>query len=153
MLNNTTTNDSKVATPIPPLDLSGLQALPPETFPAVATPKERSFLDIIGEVWRGERSLAETWWVWKVLIGNLGIGVGLAFVTGLITGLSHSAIPIYLFLPICVTYDVWSLVGCFRSAWARQGFWGWVVIILCVVNVITALASIPDWAHLISLYR
>jgi hypothetical protein len=153
MLNNITTNDSKLTTSDGPPDFSGVQALLNDNRAAAESPKERSFMNTVGEVWRGERSLTETWWIWKVLIGNLGIGVGLGFLAGVLSSVTHSSLPIYLLLAICLPYDIWTWVGCIRSAWTRQGFWGWVVIILCILGLVAAFASIPSWVRLLTLYR
>jgi len=153
MLNNITINDSKVPSSDEGPDFSEIRALLHDNRAAAESPKERSFMNTIGEVWRGERSLAETWWIWKVLIGNLGIGVGLGFLAGTVSALTHSSLPIYVLLALCLPYDIWIWVGCIRSAWTRQGFWGWVVIILCIVWLVTDLASIPTSVRLLTVYR
>ena len=152
MLNNANTEEIKLTTSNRPMDFSGPQTIPGENIPAAESPKERSFLNTVGEVWRGERSLTETWWIWKVLVGTLGIGVGLGFLAGLLTSITHSSLPLYLLLAISLPYDIWIWVGCMRCAWARQGFWGWVVIILCIVGLATAFSSIPTWVRLLTVY-
>ena len=153
MLNNITTNDSKLPSSDGAPEFSGIRALLDDNRAAAESPKERSFMNTIGEVWRGERSLTETWWIWKVLVGNLGIGAGLGFLAGILSSVTHSSLPTYLLLAVCLPYDSWIWIGCIRSAWTRQGFWGWAVLVLCIVWLVADLTSIPTWVRLLTFYR
>jgi hypothetical protein len=44
--------------------------------------------------------------------------------------------PIYLFLALVLPYSFWSLVGLFRSARRRKGFWGWAAMITSVMGLV-----------------
>jgi hypothetical protein len=139
--------------------VQGVQALLNGNRAAAESPKERSFMNTVREVFRGERSLAETWWIWKLLIGNLGIGVGLGSLAGVLRSVTHSSLPIYLLFAICLPYNFWisagcirSASGCTRSASNRQRFWGWVVVILFCLEQVAMCAWMPAWVRLLKLY-
>jgi hypothetical protein len=126
-------------------DFSALRSPLAEIAPST---QKRSLAKSIREVWRGERSLAETWWIWNVLIGKLGIDLGLGLLAGMLAEATGSLTSVAVFVIIALPYTLWTLVGCFRSAWARQGFWGWVVIILCILYVLNAVRSISSLAQM-----
>jgi hypothetical protein len=120
-------------------DFSALRSPVPETAPST---QKRSLRRTLREVWRGERSLAETWWIWNVLIGKLGIGIGLILPAAVLFQATKIWLPFAVILIVYFSYTVWIWVGCFRCAWARRGFWGWVVIILCILGVLQTLVSL-----------
>ncbi len=96
--------------------------------------------------WRGELSLAKSWWVngfliSGVLVGGCGIGIFTA-----VFNQTHPSVPlawaetaIYLF--IALTVYVWAIVGIWRSAGNYRGLalWKWLARILICVGVLASI--------------
>src|SRR6202035_1079889 len=93
-------------------------------------------VSLLKEVWYGQRSLAETYWIWYWLVGELVIGKGFRFIFLEWAKAIQSMFPIYLFLALVLPYSFWSLVGLFRSARRRKGFWGWAAMITSVMGLV-----------------
>jgi hypothetical protein len=63
------------------------------------------------------------------------------------SGAMDSLFPVYLFVALSFPITVWILVGMWRSALNRGGFWGGLVMFLVLVAVI---ANVAYWAFLVT---
>jgi len=99
--------------------------------------------------WRGELSLARSWWLSSVVIN--GICVGFLFtivanVTIMMLGGNRPLAVILLLFQIGLTLVsyVWALVGTWRAAGRHPGskFWPIVARILMVFGVVLCLATV-----------
>jgi hypothetical protein len=95
----------------------------------------------IRDVWYGQRSLGEMWWLWNVLIGNLCIGLGGGFLTKWLATTLGSQYPIYLYNVFLISYSIWLGVGLWRSATNHPGSVAYFVKFWFVANVIFILIS------------
>ena len=80
-------------------------------------------MSMIGEVWRGERSLGETFWFWGLIVSELVIGLGGMSVATSMMENSHSAYPMYLYLNVMLPVIIWETVATWRSATKHPGWW------------------------------
>jgi len=88
----------------------------------------------IREVWYGQRSLAETWWFWNVLIVNILLGEVVALITILSAILSGSYFPFLLSKVLTIPCAIWIIVGIWRSASNTGSFWADVAKFLLIIQ-------------------
>lgn len=99
--------------------------------------------------WRGEQSLAQSFWVNNVLL-SLPLGLALGGLTSWITlkgeALQASAVAVLLAWPLTLAVDAWCLAGAWRAAAAylRGGgsaLWGWLARLVLALGLLHTLAS------------
>ena len=87
---------------------------------------------IVAEVWDGDRSLAETYLLWNVLVGNIGIG----FIGGyLVSALNAPFLAFLYFALIAIPYTIWIVIGSWRSATKNPGAFAIAVKLLIVFGL------------------
>lgn len=118
-----------------------------ETMAPVEAPVKRS--SYFARHWRGELSLARSWWVNGVLISGVLVGgLGLGIFTA-IFNLTHptpllgwAETALYLF--IALTVYVWAVVGTWRAAGNYTGpaVWKWLARIGICLGVLMSIRVI-----------
>jgi hypothetical protein len=101
------------------------------------------------EVWSGQRSLVETFWIWNVLIGNFILGQGLFFICKKWAESRQSDFPLYLSAAIWFPYAFWIVVGVYRSGKKHGGFWGWVAIILSIFGAAVKVVALMSFLSIL----
>jgi hypothetical protein len=98
--------------------------------------------------WRGELSLARSWWLGGVLINGLCVGIlfAIAAQTTIIIFDRSRAIAVVLLLAqiaLTIVVYIWALIGTWRSA-GRAGtkFWPIVARVLMVLGVFFTIARV-----------
>lgn len=104
-------------------------------------------MKFVSEVWYGQRSLAQTFWLWYGLFVGLFIGGGGAVIAMMFALTTASMFPVYLIGALSLPINVWILVGLWRSATNNPGFWAVVVKISVVLGII---GLIVNWAQIFS---
>lgn len=112
----------------------------------ISTPRKGYF----GSHWRGEQSLARSYW-----LNNFLVAAPLAFaLTGLMSWISVkgdslqiSAIIMLVGFPLLLALDTWCIVGTWRAAtvYLREhgsALWGWLARITLVLGALQLLASV-----------
>ena len=102
-------------------------------------------------IWRGEQSLAITFWVWYVLVAGALIWIGGALLAVFIAETFHTQEPYIWWLAAIVIGTIWSNVALWRSASRTGG--GWSVLTralqgLSLVGIIVAVTVSylqPKW--------
>lgn len=89
-------------------------------------------------VWRGQRSLAETFWLWTVGVVWGAIYIGGSFLAMMISKLFKTDEPYIWYLGAIIIGTVWSTVGLWRCASRTGGLWS----ILARVLQLIVLAAI-----------
>lgn len=89
-------------------------------------------------IWRGQRSLAETFWLWTVGIVWVVIYIGGSFVAVTVSRGLETEEPYIWYLAAIIIGTVWSTVGLWRSAARAGGLWS----ILARVAQLIVVASI-----------
>ncbi len=102
-------------------------------------------MKFVSEVWYGQRSLAQTFWLWYVLFVGLFIGVGGAVIAMMFALTTASMSPAHLIGALSLPINVWILVGLWRSATNNPGFWAVAVKISVVLGII---GLIVNWAQI-----
>ncbi len=90
----------------------------------------------IREVWYGQRSLEETFWLWNMLIGGIVLGQIVKLIAQAIAIDIGSLYPVYLYIAFSVPYSIWNRVGLWRSASNSEGCWAGGVKILLIIGII-----------------
>lgn len=97
-------------------------------------------MGFVGMVWRGECSLAQTFWLWNVIVGGIVIGgISKAMVIALGSEGTASGAGDVVLLLLTVPYGLWIMVGLWRSASNNPGFWASNVKIGVVFQAIFAV--------------
>ena len=109
--------------------------------------------------WRGELSLARSWWMSSVLINGLGVGLLFAMaanVTIMMLGGNRPLAVILLLFQIGLTIVsyIWALVGTWRAAGRHPGskFWPIVARILMALGVFVTIGSVAQSLDALSCY-
>lgn len=96
------------------------------------------------KVWRGQRSLTETFWVWYVWVVCLLIYIGGAFLAAFLTKRLETEEPYLWYVAAIVIGTIWVNVGTWRSASRTGGAWSIVarvfiaVILLALISFLAA---------------
>lgn len=126
-----------------PLDLPGQR---PPTLP----PKART--NYLLAHWRGELSLAQSYWCNSVLVGlgmNLMQSALLAWLNQAHLSLTHLLIVVASFAVARLAVSVWQVVGTLRAAAMSDSRWAIVVNILMVLGILATIGTVPtEWAAL-----
>lgn len=90
-------------------------------------------------VWRGQRSLAETFWLWTVGVVWVIIYLGGSFVALTVSRAFNTEEPYIWYLAAIIIGTVWSSVGLWRSAARTGGLWAILAGVVQLVVVIGLL--------------
>jgi hypothetical protein len=105
----------------------------------------------IREVWFGQRSLGETYWLWGWLVSAILVGAIGRVIFFTIATATGTKFPIYLYFALLLPVDVWHLVGQWRSATNHPSGWATLVkvsyVLAVPVMIITWLVILvnPSW--------
>jgi len=109
--------------------------------------------------WRGDLSLARSWWIGGVLINGLAVGMLFAIaaqVTILLFDRNRGVAVVLLLLQIVLTIGayVWAVVGVWRSAGKHPGsrFWPIVARVMIVLGVLVSIANVARSADALACY-
>jgi hypothetical protein len=102
-------------------------------------------MSFVKDVWYGQRSLAETFWLWNVLIGTVVLGYGGIYLVGLLIMQIRNLFPFFLYFALTLPYSVWITVGLWRSA--RNNPSGCATLVLGLI-VIGIPLTIYNWITL-----
>lgn len=95
-----------------------------------------TILKIIGDVWNGNRSLKETFWLWNSLVGGIGLGYFGDKILIATFIKSENLVKIYaIYLVACFVYNIWSTVGLWRSASKSESLWAGFVNLLILIAI------------------
>ncbi len=102
--------------------------------------------------WRGELSLAQSYWCNGVLVG-LGLSVTqttlLAWLNRAHLSLTHLLIVVASYAVMRLVVSVWQVVGILRAAAMSDSRWAIVVNILMVLGILATIGTLPtEWAAL-----
>jgi len=100
-------------------------------------------MSTIKEIWYGQRSLAETYWIWGILLTIANFAGG--FAAGLLSAAAGNGFPLFLFIAISVPTSICYQVGLWRSATNHPSGWATLVKVLIVIAVPFNLIT---WANL-----
>ena len=89
-------------------------------------------------VWRGQQSLAVTFWIWNVLVVCVSVYFVGLILAKLLADLLKTDEPYLWYFAAILIGTAWVNVGLWRSAARTGGFWSVLVRILVVI----ALASL-----------
>lgn len=92
-------------------------------------------MSFVKDVWYGQRSLAETFWLWDVLIGNVVLGYGGAYIVGSLLMQTSNLFPLFLYVALTLPYSVWVTVGLWRSARNHPSGCATLVLGLIVLSI------------------
>jgi hypothetical protein len=100
-----------------------------------------SYISYIREVWYGQRSLGETYWLWGWLVVGTVIGGAGKFLFLMLAETLRNPFPLYLYFALLLPVVVWYNVGLWRSATNNPSGWATLVKVLYVIQVPLALVS------------
>ncbi len=93
-------------------------------------------------VWRGQQSLAITFWVWNILVVYVAIDIfGLILAQVLTKALGTEEPYLWYFAAILIG-TVWANVGLWRSAARTGGFWSVLARLLAIAALLGVLVLI-----------
>ena len=106
--------------------------------------------------WRGEYSLARSYWVNGVVIFHVGINMLILIVLGIVLAMFHGRTAVVLIVGLgevallCAAY-VWALVGIWRAARKYQGFRLWSILarVAIVFGVLVSIANLLNMLDMI----
>lgn len=98
-------------------------------------------ISFIREVWYGQRSLAQTFWLWNLLLADLVVWYGGGLLALTLAMITYRMLFIYLFWVISISISVWVWVGLWRAA-AMKSDWFWSLVIrgYIVVGIVGVVA-------------
>lgn len=102
-------------------------------------------------IWRGERSLGVTFWVWYVLVAGALVWIGGALLAVFVAETFKTQEPYFWWLVAIVIGTVWSNVALWRSASRTGGGWSVVTRTLQVVTLVGIVVAVtvsylkPKW--------
>jgi hypothetical protein len=91
---------------------------------------------IIREVWKGDRSLGETFWLWGFIVVGLIVDLGGFFGSEALLDATGDLFWVVLHYFLYVPAAIWAWVGIWRSATNNPG--GWAFVAKCVVGFVIA---------------
>lgn len=95
------------------------------------------------DVWNGRRSLTETFLLWYLLVGVVGIGVvGRGLIVAIVKSSRDYVLDYAFVFMVFIPYFIWIYVGIWRSASINESAWGVVAKIYIVITVIHAIVKI-----------
>lgn len=103
-------------------------------------------MSVVKEVWYGQRSLAQTYWLWGILVSVIAF-LG-AFIAALMAIAMGNGFPFFFFVAILMPIHIWYMVGLWRSATNHPSGWATLVKVMYVFSVPYALYN---WITLFSM--
>jgi len=126
----------------------------PEALPALPLPAHRGGL--FARHWRGDYSLARSYWVNGALIFHLGINMILCIVLTIVLATLRGKTALVLIvgfgeIALLVAAYVWALVGVWRSARKYQGprIWPILARLAIIFGVLLSIANIAQTLEVI----
>ncbi len=98
-------------------------------------------------VWRGQRSLAVTFWLWDILVVCISIYLFGLILAKLLTDALGTDEPYLWYFGAIIIGTVWVNVGLWRSAARTGGFWSVLARILVIFALLSVLGLICTFIY------
>ena len=91
---------------------------------------------IVWDVWYGRRSLAETFWLWNIMLNIVVMSFIGPMIAAMFAVTFNSVMPFYVWTALFVLFSFWLLMGLWRCATRNPGGWATAAKAFIVVYVV-----------------